>query len=147
MKPKLTFFIVVLMVLSACNVMREKKRVGLYGESDYGSMQPIARITKYQTPPLQEIPLCKDVVKGTLPNGLTYYIYKNDDFYENSAYFQLIQKSGSLVEDDDQLGVAHFVEHYATSWTKNFPNCAADDFIKKNGGIFNATTSYDYTHY
>ena len=147
MKPKLIFFIVVLMVLAACNVMREKKRVGLYGESDYGSMQPIARITKYQTPPLQEIPLSKDVVKGTLPNGLTYYIYKNDDFYENSAYFQLIQKSGSLVEDDDQLGVAHFVEHYATSWTQNFPNCAADDFIKKNGGIFNATTSYDYTHY
>jgi zinc protease len=148
MKTKLTFFIVALMVLSACNVLREKTREGLYGESDYGSMQPIARITKYQTPPLQEIPLSKNVVKGTLPNGLTYYIYKTDrGGYENSAYFQLIQKSGSLVEDDDQLGVAHFVEHYAYNWTQNFPNCAAPDFVKKIGGITNASTSYDYTEY
>lgn len=120
MKQKLTFLIVALTVLSACNKMRELTREGLYGESDYGSMQPVNMDKKYQTPPLQEIPLSKNVVKGTHPNGLPYYIYQtNRGGYENSAFFQLIQKSGSLVEDDDQLGVAHFVEHYAYNGTKN----------------------------
>ena len=148
MKQKITFLIVALTVLSACNKMRELTREGLYGESDYGSMQPINMDKKYQRPPLQEIPLSKNVVKGTLPNGLTYYIYQtNRGGYENSAFFQLIQKSGSLVEDDDQLGVAHFVEHYAYNGTKKFPDNAASDFVKKIGGSTNASTSYDYTEY
>lgn len=152
MKQKIIIVAAALTALSACGVMRDTMRVkareGLFHANNDGSMQPIKMGSEYLMPPLQELPIGRNVTKGTLPNGMTYYIYKTTrDGYENSANFQLIQKTGSLVEDDDQLGVAHFVEHYAYNWTKNFPNCAAPDYIKKIGGNCNASTSYDYTEY
>ncbi len=98
-------------------------------------------------PPLAMWP---EVKKGRLPNGLTYYIHKNKK-PEKRALLWLAVNSGSVQEDDDQRGLAHFVEHMAFNGTKRFPK---DDIIKYIEGIgmrfgadLNAYTSWDETVY
>ena len=71
-----------------------------------------------QMPP---IPIDKDVRIGKLDNGLTYYIRKND-LPEHQANFYIVQKVGSILEQENQRGLAHFLEHMAFNGTKNFPN-------------------------
>lgn len=70
-----------------------------------------------QMPP---IPVDKDVRIGKLDNGLTYYI-RHNNWPENRAEFYIAQKVGSLQEDEDQRGLAHFLEHMCFNGTKNFP--------------------------
>jgi len=98
-------------------------------------------------PPL---PMWSDVKQGTLPNGLTYYIHKNKK-PDKRVLLWLAVNSGSVQEDDDQRGLAHFVEHMAFNGTKRFPK---DDIIKYIEGIgmrfgadLNAYTSWDETVY
>lgn len=104
-----------------------------------------------QMPP---IPIDKDVRIGKLDNGLTYYIRKNN-LPENQANFYIVQKVGSVLEEDNQRGLAHFLEHMAFNGSKNFSN---DDKGKgiisyletigvKYGQNLNAGTSFDYTIY
>ena len=85
---------------------------------------------------------------GKLPNGLTYYIRPNS-YPENRVFFRLVVKSGSVMEDDDQLGLAHFFEHMAFNGTEKYPGNQVIDFLEKNGIQFgpeiNAYTSYDQT--
>lgn len=106
------------------------------------------------TPPLAPadppLPLWGEVKKGKLPNGLTYYIHKNAR-PEKRALMWLAVNSGSVQEDDDQRGLAHFVEHMAFNGTKRFPK---DDIIRFIEGIgmrfgadLNAYTSWDETVY
>lgn len=102
-----------------------------------------------QMPP---IPIDKYVRIGKLENGLTYYIRKNN-LPENQVNFYIVQKVGSVLEEDNQRGLAHFLEHMAFNGSKNFSN---DDKGKgiisyletigvKYGQNLNAGTSFDYT--
>ena len=59
---------------------------------------------------LQALPFDKEVVKGTLSNGMTYYIQHNEN-PKGRAFFYIAQKVGSVQEDEDQRGLAHFLEH------------------------------------
>lgn len=90
------------------------------------------------------------ILIGKLDNGLTYYIRANKR-PEQRAELRLVVKAGSILEDDDQQGLAHFVEHMAFDGTKNFPKQALVDFLEKSGVRFgpelNAYTSFDETVY
>lgn len=90
------------------------------------------------------------VKTGVLPNGLTYYIRKNAE-PRQQAYLMLVNKIGSLVETDEQRGLAHFTEHMAFKGTKNFPKNSLVDALQKMGVRFgadlNAFTSFDQTTY
>ena len=74
-----------------------------------------------QTNPMAEqLPVDKQVRQGTLPNGLTYYI-RHNDLPKGQADFYIAQKVGSILEDDHQRGLAHFLEHMCFNGTQNFP--------------------------
>ena len=100
--------------------------------------------------PAQKLPTDPDVTIGTFPNGLRYYIRRNA-LPEKRAELRLAVNVGSLVEDDDQQGLAHFVEHMAFNGTKNFPKSDIVKFMESIGMQFgpsvNAFTSFDETVY
>ncbi|HUI31880.1 MAG TPA: insulinase family protein [Candidatus Acidoferrales bacterium] len=87
---------------------------------------------------------------GKLDNGLTYYIKENRK-PEKRADLRLVVKAGSVLEDDDQQGLAHFVEHMAFHGTKSFPKHELANFLEKSGIRFgpevNAYTDFDETWY
>src|SRR5262245_6640112 len=62
--------------------------------------------------PAERLPMSPLVRTGKLPNGLTYYIQKNGK-PQQKAELRLVVKAGSILEDEDQLGLAHFTEHMA----------------------------------
>ncbi len=96
------------------------------------------------------LPLWPRVKKGVLPNGLTYYILKHGK-PENRAYLWLAVNAGSILEDDDQNGLAHFDEHMAFNGTKRFPKADIVNYLEKIGMRFgadlNAETNADQTVY
>jgi zinc protease len=98
----------------------------------------------------QPMPVDPDVLVGTLPNGLRYYVRANAK-PAHRAELRLVVKAGSVLEDDDQLGLAHFVEHMEFEGTRHFPKQGLVDFLSSLGlGIgpdANAQTSYDDTQY
>ena len=100
--------------------------------------------------PTDELPLDASVIVGTLENGLTYYIRQNSE-PNNLAMFMLALKAGAILEDDDQQGVAHFVEHTAFSGTENFPEYSIREYLDSIGfgfmGGLNAATSIEFTIY
>ncbi len=87
---------------------------------------------------------------GKLDNGLTYYIRKNLK-PEKRVEMRLAVNAGSILENDDQLGLAHFTEHMAFNGTKSFPRNELINFLQKTGVRFgadiNAYTSFDETVY
>lgn len=87
---------------------------------------------------------------GHLDNGLTYYI-RNNKTPENRADFYIVQRVGAILEEDNQNGLAHFLEHMAFNGTKNFPgkgiiNCMESHGVKFGENV-NAYTSTDETVY
>lgn len=98
----------------------------------------------------QPIPSDQDILSGTLPNGMKYFIKYNEK-PENRAELRLAVKAGSLQEDEDQLGVAHFVEHMAFNGSKNFKKNELIDYLESVGTRFgadlNAYTSFEETVY
>lgn len=98
----------------------------------------------------QAMPVDPQITMGKFPNGLRYYIRANKK-PEKRAELRLVVKAGSILEDDDQLGLAHFVEHMAFNGTKNFPKHALIEFMESLGMRFgadiNAYTSFDETVY
>ncbi|MFV0593221.1 MAG: M16 family metallopeptidase [Draconibacterium sp.] len=90
------------------------------------------------------------VSKGVLENGMTYYVRSNSE-PENRAELMLVLKTGSVDEDDDQQGLAHFCEHMAFNGTKNFPKHELVNYFESIGMEFgpeiNAYTSFDETVY
>src|SRR5258708_12431047 len=66
--------------------------------------------------PAQPLPIDPKVIVGALPNGLKYYIRKNSR-PEKRAELRLVVNAGSILEDDDQRGLAHFIEHIAFNAT------------------------------
>ncbi|MBC8053679.1 MAG: insulinase family protein [Sphingobacteriaceae bacterium] len=100
--------------------------------------------------PNSAIPLDPDVVQGTLPNGFTYYLRKNK-VPENRAFCYLACKAGSVLETDQQQGLAHFIEHMGFNGTSHFPKNELISYLQKAGVRFgadlNAYTSYNETVY
>ncbi|MYA42673.1 MAG: insulinase family protein [Gemmatimonadetes bacterium] len=100
--------------------------------------------------PADPIPPDPEVTTGTLANGLTYFIHENDE-PENRAELRLVVNAGSILEDDDQLGLAHFVEHMAFNGTENFEKLELVNYLESIGMRFgpdiNAYTSFDETVY
>ncbi|MDA0709204.1 MAG: insulinase family protein [bacterium] len=96
------------------------------------------------------LPIDPDVRKGQLANGLTYIIRKNGK-PENRAELRLVVNAGSILEEEDQQGLAHFAEHMAFNGTSHFPKQELVDFIESIGMRFgadlNAYTSFDETVY
>ena len=97
-----------------------------------------------------KLPEDPKVTKGVLENGLTYYIRSNST-PQNRADMYLVVRAGSIDEDDDQQGLAHFVEHMAFNGTKNFPKNELIKYLESLGIGFgpeiNAYTSFDETVY
>ena len=90
------------------------------------------------------------LITGKLANGLTYYIYPNN-YPKGEAVFRLFIKSGSVFENENQRGLAHFVEHMAFNGTKTFPGNALIRYLESKGAKFgqdlNAHTSFNETVY
>jgi zinc protease len=98
----------------------------------------------------KKLTIAADLKIGKLPNGLTYYIRKNDE-PKDRAELRLVVKAGSVLENDKQVGLAHFIEHMAFNGTKNFEKQELVNFLEKSGVNFgadiNASTSFDETVY
>ena len=98
----------------------------------------------------QPMPVDPQITTGQFKNGLRYYI-RTTGKPEKRAELRLVVKAGSVLEDDDQRGLAHFVEHMAFNGTKNFPKHELIEFIESLGMRFgahlNAYTSFDETVY
>ena len=96
------------------------------------------------------IPVGPQVKVGKLANGLTYYIQKNTR-PERKLELRLVVKAGSILEDDDQQGLAHFVEHMAFNGSTHFKQHELVDYLQsvgvKFGADLNAYTSFDETVY
>ena len=109
----------------------------------------------FMTAGAQQLPLDSCIRKGTLPNGLTYYVRYNNQT-PGQADFYIAQRVGSILEQPQQRGLAHFLEHMAFNGTKNFPDGnggerSVRNWCEKNGIKFgadlNAYTSIDQTVY
>ena len=100
--------------------------------------------------PADSLPLTPDVTINKLDNGLTYYI-KHNKKPENRAQIWLAVNAGAILEDDDQKGLAHFVEHMAFNGTKNFEKQELINYLESIGMKFgpeiNAYTGFDQTVY
>ena len=98
----------------------------------------------------QPLPVDPAVRVGTLPNGLRYYIRRNGR-PEKRAELRLVVNAGSVLEDDDQLGLAHFLEHTAFNGTTNFRKNELVSYLESIGVRFgadlNASTGFDETIY
>ncbi|MFH6991136.1 M16 family metallopeptidase [Flavobacterium sp. FlaQc-48] len=96
------------------------------------------------------IPLSKDVVSGKLKNGMKYYVLHNA-FPKDRVSFYFAQNVGAILENDDQNGLAHFLEHMAFNGTQNFEGKGIIDMLEKKGVRFgddiNAYTAQDQTVY
>lgn len=112
---------------------------------------PLPPESKKTTPdPLRTARFDPDLITGVLPNGMHYYIKRNP-FPAKRAMIWLAVDAGSIQEDDDQLGFAHFLEHMAFNGTTNFPGNELIDIVEGAGMSFgadlNAYTSMDETVY
>ena len=98
------------------------------------------------------VPFDPEIRIGKLDNGLSYYIRKNTE-PEKRASFYIIQNVGALLEDDNQNGLAHFLEHMAFNGTKHFPSKEKGiiSTLEKHGVAFgrniNAYTAFNETVY
>ena len=99
---------------------------------------------------VEQLPLDPAVRIGVLDNGMTYYIRHNEK-PKGQASFYIYHDVGAVQEDDDQQGLAHFLEHMAFNGTKNLPDKAMIERLEAAGVQFglnlNAATSWDYTKY
>ncbi|PIF02143.1 MAG: peptidase M16, partial [Paludibacter sp.] len=98
----------------------------------------------------EPIPMNPKIRYGKLDNGLTYYIQYNKN-PKQRAEFHIAQKVGAILEEDNQNGLAHFLEHMAFNGTKNFPDKGIINYFEtlgiKFGVDINAYTSLDKTVY
>ena len=98
----------------------------------------------------EQLPVDPNVKVGKLKNGLTYYIRKNEK-PENKVELRLVINAGSIQEDDDQQGLAHFTEHMAFNGSENFKKNDIVSFLQSIGVEFgadlNAYTGFDETVY
>ncbi len=102
--------------------------------------------------PQNDVPLAFDplVTRGTLSNGMVYYIRHNQEPRERVQLW-LIVKAGSILEEEDERGLAHFVEHMAFNGTERFAKQEIVEYLESIGSNFgpdvNASTGFDSTNY
>jgi zinc protease len=98
----------------------------------------------------QQMPVDPEVLVGALPNGLRFYVRPNPK-PARQAELRLVVRAGSVLEDDDQRGLAHFIEHMQFEGTRNFPGQGINAFLGSLGlsigADANAATSFDETQY
>jgi zinc protease len=98
----------------------------------------------------QPLPLDTAIHVGRLPNGFTYIIRRNTE-PANRVQFYLVNKVGSVLEEEDQRGLAHFMEHMSFNGTIHYPKNELVHYLQKSGVRFgadlNAYTSFDETVY
>ena len=98
----------------------------------------------------EEIPLDPAILTGRLLNGLTYFVRRNSE-PPDRVELRLVVDAGSVLEDDDQRGLAHFLEHMAFNGTRNFAEGELVDYFEGIGMEFgadlNASTGFDQTIY
>ena len=103
-----------------------------------------------QDPSEMQLPLDPEVRVGKLDNGMTYFIRHNEK-PKGQASFYIYHDVGAIQEDDDQQGLAHFLEHMAFNGTKNLPDKQLIEKLETIGVQFgnnlNAFTSWDCTQY
>ena len=117
----------------------------------FTALPAIAQQAPSAAPPAaQTLPVDSRVRIGTLPNGLRYYIRQNAK-PEKRAELRLVVNAGSVLEDEDQRGLAHFLEHTAFNGTTNFKKNELVDYLESIGVRFgadlNAYTGFDETVY
>lgn len=99
---------------------------------------------------MPQLPLDSAIVTGVLPNGLTYYIRHNER-PKGQADFYIAQRVGSILEEENQRGLAHFLEHMCFNGTTHFPGKSLITWLENIGVKFgenlNAQTGYDDTIY
>ena len=110
----------------------------------------VAAMTAPAVAQVQQLPIDPEVKIGKLENGLTYYIRHNEE-PKNQANFYIAQKVGSVQEEENQRGLAHFLEHMAFNGSKHFPGNSLIKYCERIGVKFgqnlNAYTSTDETVY
>jgi zinc protease len=115
-----------------------------------GAPQQAATIPAQSPALTQQMPVDPQITMGKFGNGMRYYIRANKK-PEKRAELRLVVKAGSILEDDDQQGMAHLVEHMAFNGTQHFPKHDLIEFIESLGMRFgadlNAYTSFDETVY
>lgn len=98
----------------------------------------------------EPLPVNSRIKKGMLDNGMTYYISNTQSVKDVASYY-IIQNVGSTLENDDQQGLAHFLEHMAFNGTKNFEGKEVLNSLQKHGAVWgrdiNAYTGFDETVY
>jgi zinc protease len=167
-----TFFIfvpvlilIVFFILLSCVSVDERSTAGRLPETGTAAREraeesvtqkataPEGSPTEELLPPvsLQEvIPIDPKVKIGILDNGLSYYVRENA-VPNNRAELRLVVNAGSVLEDDDQRGLAHFLEHMAFNGTTHFEKQEIVDYLESIGMRFgpdlNAYTTYDETVY
>ena len=96
------------------------------------------------------LPTDSKVLVGKLPNGMTYYLRHNEEPKERASFY-IIRNAGALLENDDQDGLAHFLEHMAFNGSKNFPENTMISTLERHGisfgGNLNAYTTQNETVY
>jgi zinc protease len=109
-----------------------------------------ATISEAQLLLTDTLPIDKNVKIGKLKNGLTYYLRRNSR-PENKLELRLVVNAGSILEEDDQQGLAHFTEHMAFNGSKHFKKNDIVSFLQSIGVEFgadlNAYTGFDETVY
>src|SRR4051812_37088563 len=114
------------------------------------AQQPPAPTAASVTPLSQAVPVDPQITVRTLPNGLKYYIRTNRQ-PRNRAELRLVVNAGSVLEDEDQRGLAHVVEHMSFNGTLHFPKQDVVAFLQSLGMRFgahvNAHTGFDETVY
>jgi zinc protease len=110
----------------------------------------ISLFTNAQTDLKAPVPMDPAVRTGKLENGMTYFVRYNKE-PEKRASFYFIQNVGALLENDNQNGLAHFLEHMALNGTEHFPGKTIISSLEKHGVAFgnniNASTGHDETVY
>jgi zinc protease len=133
--PRLSFFITFAFSLFLTSLHANDRTVEK-------SAQEISELSK------QIIPFDSSVVRDTLDNGIVYYIRKNSK-PEKRAELRLVINAGSILETDNQQGLAHFVEHMAFNGTRHFKKNELISYLESIGMRFgpdiNAYTSFDET--
>jgi len=98
----------------------------------------------------ENVPMNSKVRTGKLANGLTYYVMHNEEPKERASFY-MIQNVGAILENDDQNGLAHFLEHMAFNGSENYPEEGITKYLEQYGVAFgggiNAGTGHDETVY
>jgi zinc protease len=130
-------------VLAACSAI-------VFAAGIVGAQAPPTTTNVLEAPLNQVVPIDPLITVGTLANGLRYYVRRNTQ-PQHRAELRLVVNAGSVLEDDDQRGLAHFVEHMSFNGTQHFPQQTVAGFMQSLGMRFgahvNAHTSFDETVY